>query len=155
MANGISIRSTYSAYIVHGRSGSLRRWAAVAIAMSVFAGCGTESGVAVSGTVAFQGRPVTEGMVVFDDEKGAHLVAPLGSDGKYRIENSKTLKIPLGTYKVAIMPPKIEFPIDPTQTLPPPKVAADIPMKYRDAKTSGLALPVREGDNSFDINMTP
>jgi hypothetical protein len=137
------------------RSGRVRLWIAATLMAGACVGCGSQSKVAITGKVTLQGKPVTSGMVAMDDGKGAHLVAPLNSNGEFAIENSETIKIPEGSYQVAVLPPKADFPVDPTQMATAPKADVNVPMKYRDSKTSQITLEVKEGDNALEIDMTP
>ena len=129
----------------------------------VLCGCGSgEARGRVVGKVTFQGQAVPEGIVVFNnDEKAVHTNAKLKSDGNYEIITAKGAGLPIGTYRIAVRPPS------PRPAPLPTSVAAaksepeetkqypNIPQKYRDPKTSGLTLTVKEGENSFDIAMQP
>jgi len=121
----------------------------------IFAGCGSgEVKGRVSGKVTFQGQPVSEGIVVFRHaEMGVHITAELQSDGSYRVVSAKGMGLPLGTFHVCVCPPPIH--VATAVGGPPPKIKqySNIPQKYRDVKTSGLTLTVKQGDNSFDIAM--
>jgi hypothetical protein len=131
----------------------------LAILMSccfVLSGCGShEMRGRVAGTVTFQGKAVPEGLVVFssDEKGGVRMTAAISSVGGYEVLAAKGAGIPTGNYKVAVCPP----PMVPSGVFDPGKVKAypNIPEKYRSHSTSGLMLTVKEGDNRFDIEMTP
>jgi hypothetical protein len=108
----------------------------------------------IAGTVIFQGKAVSEGLVLFRNiDKGVNMNATLKPDGSYEIITAKGLGLPLGVYRVSVCPP----PLDPDtgRFIPASKMKPypNIPQKYRSFETSGLTLEVKEGDNSFDINM--
>lgn len=111
----------------------------------------------VYGKVTFQGKPVTEGVVLFDNwEKGVHMTAELDGQGAYEVEMAKGFGLPLGQYEVSVNPPLADTPpVGPILTPPKFREFPNIPKKYRDPKTSGLVLTVKEGDNPFDIDMRP
>lgn len=120
-------------------------------------GCGSGQKLGrVHGKVTFQGKPVSEGIISFSNrEKGVFLTAKLSADGSYELVTAQGRGLPLGTYQAAINPPLVDAPLGPA--LGPPKVPAypNIPEKYRKPETSGLTLTVKEGDNPFDVDMTP
>ncbi len=110
----------------------------------------------IIGKVTFQSKPVSEGLVVFNNaEKGIYMTAKIKEDGSYQVLTAKGAGLPLLTYQVAVCPPLIDAPTGKFST--PPKVSQfpNIPRKYRDPKTAGLSLQVHEGENRLDIEMTP
>jgi len=110
----------------------------------------------VSGKVTFQGEPVSEGLVlVANAEKGIRLTSELRADGSFDVITAKGFGLSPGTYKIAITPPRVEFPIDPTEPLPEVGEFPNIPAKYRDVATSKLTFAVKEGENQLEIDMTP
>ena len=120
-------------------------------------GCGKSEVLGkVSGKVTFQGEPVSKGLVLLANaEKGVHVMAELRGDGTFDVETADGFGLPPGTYQVAITPPRIEFPIDPTGAPPVIREYPNIPAKYRDAATSGLTIAVEEGENRLDVDMSP
>lgn len=119
------------------------------------AGCGAgEEKGRIAGKVTFQGQPVSEGIVVFRGaEKGVHVTAELQLDGSYTVATAKGVGLPPGTYQVCVCPPVIHVPTTVGGAAPKIKQYPNIPVKYRDTKTSGLTLTVELGDNPFDIAM--
>jgi hypothetical protein len=117
------------------------------------AGCGasaTSPTGRLQGRVTSEGVPVREGMVcVYSAELGAGGSADLGADGVYAIPE------PLrpGRYSVAILPAS-EPPTEDDTAASPSKNSGNLPAKYRDPQQSGLVVDIKEGDNSFDVNMT-
>jgi len=111
----------------------------------------------VSGKVTFQGKPVTDGLLVFSNHaKGVHMTAKLSPDGRYELQTARGFGLPLGTYKVAVSPPVFDPPM-PGMPAPPPRPKAydNIPKQYFSPETSGLTITVVDGDNPFDIDMKP
>ncbi len=107
---------------------------------------------AVSGKVTFQGQPVKEGLVMFVNKaKGIHMTAPLDAEGKYKVVMAKGAGLPPGDYQVTVNPPIIDAPMGAGPMKMP--VYPNIPLKYRNAQTSGLTLTVTEEGSTLDIDM--
>ncbi|GAB6164529.1 hypothetical protein JCM19992_05290 [Thermostilla marina] len=105
----------------------------------------------VSGAVTFQGSPVTEGQISFENpQTGFVQSADLGEEGKY------TLQLPAGDYKVSISPPLIEVGGGPDS---PPgeeyKQVDNIPDKYRSSESSGLTATINGDKTDVNFDMTP
>jgi hypothetical protein len=110
----------------------------------------------IHGRVTFQGAPVTEGLIVFNNtQKGVFMTAPLNKDGSYVVTSAAGLGLPLGQYRVMIAPPMDEPILGPNFEPPPIKPYPNIPTRFRDVKTSNLSLEVKEGDNVLDTDMKP
>lgn len=112
----------------------------------------------VSGTVTFDGKPVTEGSVTFHSEElGTGGTADLGSGGTFTVRGAEGAGLRVGSYVVRISPPPQDFgdgdPNKPAPTIAP-KEFPNIPEKYRDSKTSGLKADVKAGPNEFKFEMT-
>lgn len=132
-------------------------WTAVLLLAASATGCEQPNVFGkVSGKVTFQGEPVTAGLVLLSNaEKGIHVTAKIDDDSTFEVTTADGLGLPPGSYQVAVTPPRIEFPIDPTEApaiIPEPP---NIPPKYRNAATSELTLNIREGENSLNIDMQP
>lgn len=128
---------------------------AVALGLAFF-GCGSgEARGRVTGAVTFQGKPVTEGIVIFSSsEKGVHMTAKLKPEGSYEIITAKGAGLTVGNYRVAVCPPPPELAsLTVNGPAPVAKTYPNIPPKYRDQATSGLTLAVKQGENQFDIAM--
>jgi len=111
----------------------------------------------VSGSVTFDGKPVTEGLVIFQNPaKGIYMTDEVDAEGRYEIIMAQGAGLPLGEYQVSVSPPLPKTPE--LGDIPGRPSAADqfpnIPQRYRDPQTSGLALVVEEGSNHLDIAMT-
>ena len=109
----------------------------------------------IVGKVTFQGQPVQDGRVFFSNaSRGINMGAKLKEDGRYEMLTAQGAGLPLGDYVAWVTPPP---PVpSPVGTPPEPAKSYDnIPQKYRNDKTSGLTLTVKEGENQFDIEMKP
>jgi len=134
------------------------RAAALVLACLAMAGCGRKGEYGtVSGTVMFNGQPVSEGMVVFfEPELRVYQGARIQPDGKYSVSMSDGPGVPVGQYQVAVMPPVIESPGSKAFGPMTVKEFRNIPVKYRNPRTSPLKLAVVEGNTPpFDIDMKP
>ena len=126
-------------------------------------GCGGGDGVKpfdnlvpVSGTVTVEGKPLAQGTVEFIPE------APTGQTASGKVSNgsftmSTTVSAPgvvAGKYKVQIdsKEPLAAGP-PPTGKVEPPKSL--IPVKYADAKTSGLEVDVVKGMPAIKWDLKP
>ena len=115
-------------------------------------GCGASKPPSydVTGTVTFEGAPVEEGSVLFEDPAtGAAKQVPLEPGGKY------TLNLPPGNYNVALTPPlgegrsRGDTPEDADY-----KPVPNIPRKYWNVRASGFTADVDEGNTTFTFDMT-
>jgi hypothetical protein len=111
----------------------------------------------VRGQVTCNGRTVTEGLVVFfEPESRVYQAARIQSDGSYVAKMSEGPGLLVGDYQVAVMPPVIEGPGSKNPGPTTPRDYREIPLRYRNPKTSGLTLTVTEGVNPpFAIEMKP
>lgn len=110
------------------------------------AGCAEPTGT-VTGTVRYNGEPVTSGAIAFHmPSKGIAQNGKLEAGGKF------TLAVPLavGTYQVYYVPPTVA-PQDPSKGLPPPEVKTIVPQKFHDLQGSTTA-EVKAGKNDIPID---
>src|SRR3954469_22322257 len=86
----------------------MRLWATVCLwaAVALVAGCGSDGGVPVFGTVTLDDKPLADVVETFMPDaqtKGPQGTARTGPDGKYELANAQWKKeMALGTYRVAI-----------------------------------------------------
>jgi hypothetical protein len=113
-------------------------------------GCGEGPGTEITGTVRFDGEPLTGGKVTFyhPSKPGRNVTATIQPDGTYKI-----MAVPAGKVKVTVV------------ALPPLRKHRDarrphtdlnlpnIPLKYSDPETTDLVCPVRGGSQTFDIEL--
>ena len=110
----------------------------------------------VSGKVTFRGKPVAAGTIRFSNPQiGIDMTARLHSDGAYEVVMARGAGLPEGTYQVAIMPPRVDIPIESTANPPKQPPCLDIPERYRLPSTSRLVLTVKRDGNRFDVDMEP
>lgn len=142
----------------HGgfRVASLLAAAALSGLCVVSAGCGKSMGPwgTVSGKVTYDDQAVTAGTVVFISAQGRGASAELDSQGGYTLKTVNSgQKIPVGEYQVGVMPPRKEVDYD----APVKETAAadypNVPRRYRDHATSGWTFTVKEGPNTFNLEM--
>ena len=123
----------------------------------LFVGCGSSDEYPIgeiSGTISSEGKPLSEGRIVFtSDELGVHMAADI-TDGRYTVVTGRGKGLKVGTYRVAIVLP-VPPPVDTGQPLPPSKEIPGIFPKYRDPATSGETATIVEGLNTIDIDMKP
>jgi hypothetical protein len=102
-----------------------------------------------SGTVKFQGRPLTTGTITFTHPTtGASYVSSIDQEGHFRFEVAAGYGLPPGEYRVAISPytptkPSIHY-VDPDMSK---KDYPPIPAKYQNPDTSGMLAVVSSGSN--------
>lgn len=107
----------------------------------------------VSGNVTFQGKPVTQGMVMFRaQERGIYMTAQLDDKGHYEVKQATGAGLSPGEYQVSINPPVVDAPMGGPISRP---TFSNIPLKYRDPNTSGLTLSVTEAGTMLNIDMQP
>lgn len=103
----------------------------------------------VDGTVTFSGQPVKGGTVYFESKSGGDGgSAPLNA-GHFKVAEP----LPVGSYVVIVMP--IVLTPDEVADGKKPPPSDDIPEKYRSAQTSDQTFEVKEGQNTFEVKMTP
>jgi hypothetical protein len=116
------------------------------------AGCTPDSGrYTVAGKVAYQGKPVAEGTITFEDPVAGQVnSATLGAGGVYLVE------LPAGDFRVSVSPPLVETKAgadSPGDMVPKP--VANIPKKYWVQEKSGLSAKVERDKRIFDFELKP
>jgi hypothetical protein len=124
--------------------------AILAAALLGFAGCGSDL-VDVSGTVTFDGTPLTSGRVVFQSPGKPMAVGELGPGGHYTVKTGTQHGIPPGDYTVTVSSYELG---QSTGRGNPPPARLVTPAKYNNAKTSDLAAAVRPDNKTFDFSLT-
>jgi hypothetical protein len=107
----------------------------------------------ITGTIRFDGKPLTYGSIEFYDAGGNHKKTFIGTDGSYRMANTfdgeVKVVITLGPPPVPVAAPsgahgkKIEF------------EEIDLPARYRDPEKTDLRYKVSKGSNRIDIDLKP
>jgi len=126
----------------------------------IFAGgCGKSKNPTgrVSGQVTHNEKPVTEGTITFrNDTIGIVAAMTLGPEGKYDLRYSGGLDIPVGDYFVTVTPPEPHEPIASEGGAKQPvgvREWPEFPRKYRNLNTSGEKFTVKEGANTYNLDM--
>lgn len=130
---------------------SSRPVAAALVLLLGAAGCGPKL-YPVRGTVTLaDGKPVTEGMVVFERKGEDRPVTARGEiqpDGSYRLgTHAPGDGAPPGPYRVLVAPKYDANAVD-RPPAPPP-----FDPRYADFRTSGLEFEVKAGSNDFPITV--
>jgi hypothetical protein len=116
-------------------------------------GCGPRL-YPVRGSVTYpDGRPVTEGLVVFESDGPAKAVTARGDihpDGRYELSTFRPGDgVPPGTYHVLVAPKS-----DPNAVDRPPKPPAFDP-RFAAFATSGLEVEVAAGTADYPLHVAP
>jgi hypothetical protein len=132
---------------------------------ALLAGCGSLAVGDVTGTVSYQGKPVTSGVVSFTAGDGLPYTCAITPDGTYAIQ-----QVPTGFAMVTVISPDPEAPAaaEPERkrgdgsrqppAAPKPSGRANskwfpIPEHYGLQGQSGLSLDVKKGPNTFNIDL--
>lgn len=144
----------------------------VALAILLFAGltlvvgCSktTPRGI-VKGRVTIGTKPVTGATVLFENtETGVAVNAPLDPDGRYEVKTYQGDGLPIGSYKVAVVPGGVMTPeeADLSAKATDAKAArakqpkTPVHERYHKTTTSKFSVEVKEGDNPpFDFQLEP
>lgn len=145
----------------------------LAVAAAIVVGCGGDTGKPklgrVSGKVTYKGQPVTKGIVSFvpsggpGAETGQAATGEIGPDGEYTLTTfDKGDGAVLGEHKVLVQSreddPSLSgggMPIPDSRgnfNIKPPKYL--VPQKYETADQTPLRFTVKEGSNSYNIELT-
>ena len=142
----------------------MRRRPLIAILLPLYllavAGCGGSNQAEtrkISGTVTLDGRPLTQGYVLFVPDKGLAAKGPIQSDGGYTLGTYGSADgAVLGTHRVAVVCREEAPPVQDKDLgieIPRPGRSL-IPDRYSDTATSGLTFEVTpDGPNTFDIQL--
>jgi hypothetical protein len=132
-------------------------------------GCGGTA--TVTGTVSYQGQPVTHGSVTFRSADGAARSAPILADGSYTVEGVHTGEVKVGIISrdpdkgrsTSKKNGKSSTPIKMGQKSVPPGKKGDeqkkspvpgwfpLPHNYENPETSGLGCTVGAGRSEYKI----
>jgi hypothetical protein len=116
-------------------------------------GCGPrEPTGTVRGKVAYKGKPVEAGSVVFFPDEGPISSGNLAQDGSFQILNfEKEEGLRLGKYTIAVIAgtDQINLRIDD----PTFRVEPTIPLKFTSSGSSPLRYDIQEGPNEIAISL--
>src|SRR5262249_45419644 len=127
-----------------GTAGRLSRSCTLMVLLLTVTGCGPYTG-SVSGTVTFKGKPLPGGMVTFSHSDGRFSYGKIAGDGSYSTPNAPAGEVKIG---VATQPPLI-----PGSKVGPLGPYVPIPIRYKDAETSGLTFTIQRGEQTHNINL--
>jgi hypothetical protein len=114
--------------------------------------------------LTYNGGPVVPGTILtFVGENGASASAVASEDGSFRLLTPQGDSLPVGKYKVIVMPPKtgpeltaeeemeasIKAQKDGVKAQPP----APFPKKYMNLMTTPESREVAEGDNEINVDL--
>jgi hypothetical protein len=127
----------------------------VMLSLSWMIGCGggpkiTGPTGTVQGKVTYKNQPVSEGQVVFMSVMGS-AVGDIQTDGTYTLKWQGRSTVPIGEYKVYVVPPRPQ--LAPGQEAPVTVPHPSIPEKYQLMSTTDLTASVKEGENSYAVEM--
>ena len=142
----------------------------VALAMFAAAGCLGKSQPTgtVSGKVTYKGNPVPAGcLVTFVSERGVAALGTVDASGRYQLMIAGKPDVPALEYNISVTFTGVAGPEmtdeDERKFMAgnPETIAkfssqsqrAPIPKKYADEFSSGLSFQIKEGANSFDIDL--
>ncbi|MDO5552168.1 MAG: hypothetical protein Q4G68_00270 [Planctomycetia bacterium] len=120
----------------------------VFVSIVVFTGCikQKEPTGSITGMVTYKGQSVTNGEISFrGSERGKGGGCPIAEDGTYSIN-----AIPTGDYSIVLLPPPKGMPGTPEERKP---INYIVPEKYQKFETSNLTFTIKEGKNTFDLNL--
>lgn len=134
----------------------LRQTTYLLVALAVMTGCrkNETTPTNVNGLVTYQGYPLPGGIITFvpDAERGSRgalLIAPIQTDGKFSLLKEDGSSPTPGYYRVAVAPRAGAFP-DATPEDPYPGPAT----RYRNPEKSNLSCQIKAGiDNKFDFHL--
>jgi hypothetical protein len=144
------------------------------IAFAMTSGCGGNPVGKIRGEVSLNGSPLQYGQVTAYNEKGEAVARATVTDGKYEL-----IDVPLGKVTLAVQTHSpdgqpitaVKAPLKEGQKAPPapkaevkaemkdkgpqlPEKIDPVPLKYTNAKQSGLSVDAVKGETKYDIAMT-
>ena len=136
----------------------IRNFALVAIYCAFVIGCSNDSGLtSVSGIVTVDGKPVTEGTIMFYPTGGRPAASQIAPDGSYELSSFKsgsgvpatTRQVPVSTYTTST--PKIAqsptYPNEETEAnMAEGKIVWLVDKKYSKLQTSKITAEVKAGE---------
>lgn len=102
----------------------------------------------VNGSVAWQGKPVTTGIItLYSKSTGQGSSTEIAADGTFKL-----LNVIVGSYQVSVAPPVLAIPNE--GEAPKPVPPFPVPAKYHEDQTSGLTFEVKsETANTLTLDL--
>jgi hypothetical protein len=142
----------------------------ISLIMAAFAGClgRSQPTGTVTGQVTYKGKPLPAGcLVTFVSQQGVAALGTVDASGRYQVVFAGKPEVPALEYNVSVTYPGVLGPEmtdeDERKFMAgdPATVAkfsrkvptAPIPQKYADEFKSGLSFQIKEGPNTFDIDL--
>jgi hypothetical protein len=107
----------------------------------------------VSGKVTLNGKPVTKAEICFASDDGYGASTPLSSDGGFQLGSQYGRGIPLGSYRVAVVPLRDQGAPGTPMTTRASTKPSEIPTKYQDMMSSGLTAKVDGQQRVFTFDL--
>ena len=130
--------------------------ASLVLAVVFLAGCRDKSQLSVAsvtGTVTLDGKPLTQGTVIFTPERGRAARGEIGSDGSFTLSTyGESDGASVGTHQVSIIAIEGDEEVGFESSVEPKWL---IPRRYGAAATSGLEFEVEAGEQNeprFDLS---
>lgn len=143
----------------------LTRFVLCVIAAIIACGCGSDAvdygpTGTVKGSVKIGDKTPSEGTQVtfLQPTEGYSATGYTDANGNYTVASWNNGNLPAGDYKVFVMPPEPK-PLTPEEELDRKpgenEPVSEFDAKFSDAETSGLTYTVKEGENTYDVKLTP
>lgn len=133
---------------------------AVVLLSLLAVGCGpsgSKPSATLSGKVTLGGAPAPAGTVVqfIDSTTGNVALGVVAEGGLYSATTNGVTSIFVGDYTVTAK--GAEIVVDPTAAMEPGFISPTdpIPAKYQSAETSGEKVTIVDGENTYNLDMTP
>ena len=118
--------------------------------IALTAGCSSQYGATVHGTVTLDGKLVTHGVVSFHPAGGGPIaLARIEENGSFRLHTGKANGVVPGEYVVTIT--SLERSPDPGMTAAQVDSLRITPGRYASIKTTNLTADIQSGDNRIDL----
>jgi hypothetical protein len=106
----------------------------------------------VKAKVTCEGKPVTKGTLMLDSGKGFIASGKAGADGTFELKGPQGEEIPVGKYKVSIVPESTPPAAGATAMPGPPKLEG-VPDKFYSPVTSGVEVDIATGKQDLTIDL--
>jgi hypothetical protein len=105
----------------------------------------------VKGTLQYQGKPITQGLLQLESGNGYTVSSVVGTDGSFELQGPHGKTIPAGAYQVGVSPPRPE--VKPGDLNSPVVKIEGLPEKFYSPRSSGVTVEIREGAQDLRIEL--